>query len=133
MPYPPDQRKAELRANPQLATNGGDANFLFTVAYLNEFLKEPRYHTIQKLENAIAHYQSVRDVFNLLQNTAKLDTVLIWGSLRCAYIEFYRRIGSLYEDYAIEKNGDVDEYVQAEQLIYKLSANVLQTVTERKA
>ena len=37
-----------------------------------------------------------------------------------AFLEFYRRIGVMYEDFAIEKNGDVVEYGEAEDCINEL-------------
>ena len=34
-----------------------------------------------------------------------------------AFLEFYRRIGSYYEDLAIEKNGDLEEYQKAQDFL----------------
>lgn len=126
MPYLPESRKKELKANPILAITEGDCTYLFTLKYIEEFLKEPRYHTIQRIGNPIANFQSVRDLYKRLHTEAKVPELILWGSLSLAFAEFYRRIGVLYEDYAIEKNGDVEEYLQAEQLIYSLSSNGVQ-------
>ena len=51
MPYLKSDLKA-LLTDPLQAKNDGDYNFLYTVAYLKEFLREPRYVTIAKIRKA---------------------------------------------------------------------------------
>lgn len=70
---------------------GGVINYCFSriLADCYDFDSNPRYH---KLERAI-------------------------GNVECIKLEIYRRIGAVYEDRAIKKNGDIPEYDIFEQLM----------------
>lgn len=131
MPYLPQERRIFLRDNPQLANTEGDLNYLFTLKYLDEFIKEPRYHTLARLKTPLL-FKPIQELYSLYTKRGSgftLNQVVM--AMEVAYIEFYRRIGSLYEEYAMEKNGDLDEYLQAEQLIHKLASNGTQASSQR--
>jgi len=122
MPYLSDDRKAILTTDVMQAKEEGDYNYLYSVAYLKEFLKEPRYKTIAKIRRAsmVPHtYESVGDIEDRLVflGVPEIDREV---ARDLAFLEFYNRIGRMYEDFAIEKNGDVKEYPEAEDCINEL-------------
>jgi hypothetical protein len=90
MPYIAEERRADLDPHVsevisilrKLGWNEGDLNYTISRLVGAAFEEEPRYHTIAR-------------VTGVLKNVAD---------------EFYRRIAGPYEDFAIEKNGDVGEF-----------------------
>ena len=82
MPYIKDEQKEEMwiTFDGRIPNSAGELNYCFT-AILNEYLKK-------KGES----YQTYNDIVGALEN---------------AKLEIYRRKISLYEDKAIERNGDV--------------------------
>jgi hypothetical protein len=71
----------------RLRTGGncpGDLNYVISRLVGAQWIDEPRYKTIAK-------------VVGVLTNVTQ---------------EFYRRIAGPYEDKAIEKNGDINEYIE---------------------
>jgi len=122
MPYLTEDKKKILDTDSMQAKDEGDYNYLFTVAYLKEFLKEPRYKTIAKIRRAslAPHtFDSVGDIEDRLVflGVPEIDREV---ARDLAFLEFYRRIGVMYEDFAIEKNGDVKEYMDAEDYVNDL-------------
>jgi hypothetical protein len=117
MPYLNDERKAILDLDPMQAKDAGDYNYLYTISYLKEFIKEPRYKTIAKINSGwLPLIMAVSDTLSHLGLTSTEQ-----GEVRrIAFLEFYHRIGRLYEDYAIEKNGDVKEFAEAEEVVNDL-------------
>lgn len=122
MPYLKSDIKEILNADPMQAKNAGDYNYLYTVAYIKEFLKEPRYVTIAAIREASiapVHLDSVEEVESYLRELG-VSVIEREVARDLAFLEFYHRIGRQYEDFAIEKNGDVKEYAEAEDCINEL-------------
>lgn len=120
MPYLTDKRRKEIFENLKTASGEGDWNFLYTLDYLREWLKpdNQRYHTIHRIKKA-----SISLTSDLTEGT---DTLLIGLGVSfkdiitaraAAYDEFRRRVVDPYEEYCIAKNGDIDEYQQADMLL----------------
>lgn len=129
MPHLEFKRKQELRANPKLANSPGDYNFLYTVAYLQHWLKEgnQRYAQIHKIRLSSMQPATIEEV-KKVEDTLTLQQVNIMDRIVArdlAFREFERLIVTPYEDYCIFKNGIVEEYLLAIQtqnkLIEKLS------------
>ena len=121
MPYLPTGRKKELLVEPQRAKEPGDFNYLFSQAMLKHWLKpeHQRYKTIHQLRKSVVNpaiVDEVDDIDNLLVvlGVPQLDRET---ARELAFLEFYRRIGSYYEDLAIEKNGDLEEYQKAQDFL----------------
>jgi hypothetical protein len=122
MPYLPEDRKSELDKDPMKANGVGDYNYLYSVAYLNEFLKNPRYATIDLIREASIIPNKSILVGDVEDNLKYLGTTALERAVArdLAFMEFYRRIGTRYEEFAIVKNGDLKEYQQAEDLVDEL-------------
>jgi hypothetical protein len=110
MPYLTEERKRFLDLNPDKAYEVGDCNYLFTLGLIHEWNKEPRYKTIHRLKKACYSDSTASTAVFAIEarlrgtNVDKLD---IETAKQLAFDEFYRRIGSKYEDKKIEENGDV--------------------------
>jgi len=109
MPYLTDQRKKLLSEDPLQATEPGDWNYLYTQAYLHVFAREPKYETIYRLNTFPFEYPEVVDVATTLHNNG-VSAIERHGAMEVAYDEFYRRVGGIYEDECIARNGDLKEY-----------------------
>lgn len=122
MPYLKSDIKEILDCDPMQAKNAGDYNYLYTIAYLKEFLKNPRYITIASIREASISPRMVESVAALEENLRELGVSVLEREVarELAFMEFYRRIGVMYEEFAIEKNGDVKEYLEAEELVNEL-------------
>lgn len=98
----------------------GDLNYLITLDILEDFAKEPRYHTIHNIYkkyilnwNDYIFYntpwvQNVKDNFQIDDFNAACSL---------AYDEFSSRVVRKYEDLCIKKNGDVDKYKEVLAMI----------------
>ena len=121
MPYLPEGRKKEVGSEPKRANTDVDFNYLYTREYLREFIANPSYATIAKIQKAALRPRKIESVFHL----DNLLTVLgVTADDReaarlLAYAEFYARIGRKYEDQSIAHNGDLVEYAEAERAIAK--------------
>jgi hypothetical protein len=122
MPYVTQNRRDLLKDKPWEAENVGDYNYLFTLAYLAEWLKDgnQRYHTIHSIKASSIVPDvlvEVKEVDRILQDigVSILDRQV---ARELAFHEFYRRIGCEYEDFAVEKNGDVKQYEEAIDKLY---------------
>jgi hypothetical protein len=119
MPYVLDKIKILLNTNIVKAKEDGDYNYLYEVAYLREFIREPRYKTIALIRKASiepGQLPAVNEIEKALLSlyVPELDLKV---ARDLAFFEFYRRTASIYEDFAIEKNGDLVEFQAAEALI----------------
>lgn len=120
MPYLPETRKTELKADPTKASEPGDFNYLFTLCYLEYWLKpgNQRYATIHRIKT-----DAELEIGDISENI----TGGLWATClpiqdmraakRAAYDEFRRRVVEPYEEYCIAKNGDIDLYEQADLLL----------------
>ena len=124
MPHLPEDRKKLLREFPKAANCEGDFNFLYTVAYLQHWLKEgnQRYAQIHKIRKASmqpAEIEEVKKVEDILtvQNVPIMDRIV---ARDLAYGEFKRLVADPYEAYCIRKNGPVEEYDVAVRKIQDL-------------
>lgn len=121
MPYLPSTRKEQLDADPKIANTPGDFNYLFTVCYLKEWLKDgnQRYHTIDRIKAASELPLSplTENLERLIQSHCPVTGYAISTAKKAAYDEFRRRVVDPYEEFCIVKNGDIKEYEQAEQLL----------------
>lgn len=122
MPHLPKDRKDALRENPKIANCEGDYNFLYTVAYLQHWLKEgnQRYKTIHELRKASIQPLTIDEVGRVetaLTEVPMLDRIV---ARDLAFREFERLVVTHYEDYCTFKNGIVEEYLSAIQIQNKL-------------
>lgn len=119
MPYLKTGRKREVASEPQRANTDGDFNYLYTRAYLKAFTANPSYGTIALLAKAAIDPKK----HDLVERIDDLLTLLLVSDLDrkaarlLAYLEFYARIGRMYEKQCIIANGDLEEYKAAEQAI----------------
>ncbi len=118
MPYLKQEDKERLNNNPMAARNVGDYNYLFTLAYIAVWKKAPMYSTIHELRKASINPGLIQDVVDV---EGQLNSLGVSFEDRQAarylsFLEFYRRVGSKYEDQKIEENGDVYAGVVPEAL-----------------
>ena len=67
----------------QLGSNAGDLNYTISRLVGFQFNEKPKYVSI----------------------------CMVMGTLLCVALEFYRRKAGPYEDKAVKKNGDIEEYM----------------------
>lgn len=58
-----------------------------------------------------ANYAMSRIASGVLGGPRYADIAKVIGAFECAKLEFYRRVASKLEDRAIQRNGDIKEYV----------------------
>jgi hypothetical protein len=123
MPYVDSSRRDILKDDPLKANTVGDYNYLFTLAYLKVWLKEgnQRYKTIDALRRASIFPETMPEVMQVTEDLVAIGVPFVDLAIArdLAFLEFYRRIGVDYEDIAIDKNGDLPEYQQAQDLIFE--------------
>lgn len=119
MPYLKTGRKRELMLEKKRANTDGDYNYLYTREYLKVFIAKPEYATIALLAKAAVTGRRVDGVEQLEDLLTMLGVPLLdrQAARLLAYVEFYTRIGRLYEQNCITSNGDLDEYAEAERAI----------------
>jgi hypothetical protein len=93
------------------------------LAYLKVWLKEgnQRYKTIDALRRASIFPETLPEVKQVTEDLVAIGVPFVDLAIArdLAFLEFYRRIGMDYEDIAIDKNGDLPEYQQAQDLIFE--------------
>ena len=123
MPYVDQNRRDILKDDPLKANSVGDYNYLFTLAYLKVWLKEgnQRYKTIDALRRASIFPETMPEVKQVTEDLVAIGVPFMDLTIArdLAFLEFYRRIGIDYEDITIDKNGDLPEYQQAQDLIFE--------------
>jgi hypothetical protein len=123
MPYVDQNRRDILKDDPLKANSVGDYNYLFTLAYLKVWLKEgnQRYKTIDALRRASIFPETMPEVKQVTEDLVAIGVPFMDLAIArdLAFLEFYRRIGIDYEDITIDKNGDLPEYQQAQDLIFE--------------
>ena len=121
MPYIEQIARDRLSRDGQYPTTPGEVNYLVSVMIANHVRRHPdglRYHVIN---DVIAQLETVihgngraalekdslaHEIIGMLQ-LVRLPVLQVVGAVRCAQMEFYRRVAAPYEDAAIKKNGDV--------------------------
>lgn len=137
MPYVGEKREAELLADPKVANCVGDYNALYTIAYLTAYIREPKYATIHLIRKSSMQPQYVAEVKDLddlltVQLVPILDRIV---ARDLAFTEFYDRIGRPHENLAKRKNGDLQKYKEADEVLQKKALELVQTlgsVAEKK-
>lgn len=121
MPYLKLGRKKELMTEPKRASTDGDFNYLYTRAYLKTFTANPSYATIALIAKTSMTGRGIKEVEDLDWDlrTRFVPDLDVQTARFVAYVEFYARIGRLYEQYCITANGDLEEYKEAELAIQK--------------
>lgn len=115
MPYLNEGRKKELLTEPQRANTDGDYNFLFTQEYLKVFNANPSYATIALIKKASIRPEAIASVDHL-ERTLMFNGVISIDRIAArelAFLEFYHRVGYIYELRARENNGDLASYQEA--------------------
>lgn len=122
MPYLSENRKKELTTFPERANTPGDYNYLYTVAILTIWNANPRYTTIDLLEDQIEEStlpEIIRVTHELLN--IGIPEKKYKKAYRLAYKEFYLRIGQHYEREKRNENGDLIEYEAAMKHLNEMS------------
>jgi hypothetical protein len=126
MPYIDQARRDILKDDPLKANTPGDFNYLYTLAYLKVWLKEgnQRYKTVDALRRASIFPETMPEVKQVTEDLVAIGVPFVDLAIArdLAFLEFYRRIGVDYEDIAIDRNGDLPEYEQAQNLIFEAYA-----------
>lgn len=126
MPYIPRSDRNILKDETIHTDSVGDYNYLFTLAYLKIWLKEgnQRYKTVHALRKASIFPETIDEVRQVNERLAQTGVPLVDLAVArdLAFLEFYRRVGADYEDIAIDKNGDLPEFEQAQELIFQAYA-----------
>lgn len=101
MPYIKEVKRRQALDSGDLPRDAGEANYVITTQWIIPvWLASPCYDTVQKL--ATEYLYTTR---NSLWQTISQE---VFNTARAlAYLEFYRRVGALYEDQKIKENGDV--------------------------
>ncbi len=131
MPYVGEERERQLIADPKVANCAGDYNALFTIAYLTAYIRDPKYHTIHNIRKASIQPQyilEVKDVEDLLtvQGVPMLDRIV---ARDLAMVEFYDRVGRPHENIARRKNGDIQKYKEAGEVLHQKALELVQSET----
>lgn len=108
MPYLSPKRIEELKGAWKDLTPG-DLNYLFTELLIKKWRENPRYATIHALRTASVHPEVDNDFWDLRATFIEhgLSVVDIRIASDLAFMEFYRRVASEYEDKKAVDNGDV--------------------------
>jgi hypothetical protein len=107
VPYIKDSRRKAILAG-DAPKDLGELNFYMTIEIIQRWESLPRYETIHSL---------FKDFFSLTANNEFIRSFLmtnrsfspgdVHDAARLAWLEFYRRVGSKYEDLKAQENGDV--------------------------
>lgn len=128
MPHLPFNEKEILRHDPKSASTPGDYNFLYTVAYLQHWLKEgnQRYPQVHKIRKASMQPQTIPEV-KAVEDMLTLQQVDIMDRIVArdlAFKEFERLVVGNYETYCQKRNGTVEEYELALKLQNDLDGKI---------
>jgi len=116
MPYLIEERKKALNQGNRHNLNEGDANYLYTQFFLKRWKLESTYKQIHFFKKLAAHPSfdtEFQEIDHSIRLTGMLDSDR-QAARELAFLEFYRRVGSKYEDKKIELNGDVYPNFQEE-------------------
>lgn len=117
MPYIENSRRDRIKLGLESPFTAGDLNYLYTLNMLAELRKNLEYATFDRILGKVLNSAPAYHIPNLP------DHLYPWEVRKraewLAFLEFYRRVGIYYEDLCIEKNGDLEEYEQMNELISK--------------
>ncbi len=106
MPHIADSTKVNLRETKR-PVKEGDLCFLFSDAALKEYNKEPRWASIHKIRIALMHpYHTDWSHLVIQEYMTGWSKIDIEAAADLAFLEFYRIVGSKYEDGMILQNGN---------------------------
>lgn len=130
MPYVNETREAELIKDAKVANCAGDYNALFTMAYLKEYIANPKYQAIHDIRKAVYQPQTsvaVMEVEAVLTqlNISMIDRIV---ARDLAFVEFYDRVGRQHENLAKRKNGDLQLYKEAEKVLHAKALELVQAM-----
>lgn len=113
MPQITRTRRAMIDLDVTEVMTMGELCYAYTKILIDEFNKEPRWTTIHRLRRGI-NLPSMDNMFGPLEGA--LRSRFTHGDLvaarELAFLEFYRRVGSAYEDNRAAENGDLFERVK---------------------
>lgn len=126
MPYLTIADRENLPANP------GSLNYMITRILLKTFIEHPKYETIHVLKRDFVTFPKDNPLLNKMRSDyAAFFTVSdINAAAALAYDEFYRRVGSAYEEHKRIVNTDLPEYEEAMTLIKQLGTPAAPVVQE---
>lgn len=109
MPYLTEDRKEYLKGAWTEGVKGGDINYLFTLLLIKKWQAKPCYQTIHDLKLTIMQMAADDEFWDLRATLLEHGVALIEinAAAELAYLEFYRRVASEYEDFKASSNGDV--------------------------
>lgn len=113
MPYIPKERREGLKNATLTPETVGELNYLITTRILAEFIANPCYKTIHKLAKQYLDGSNLANVPFLPDHL--VNEVATAKSL--AFLEFYRRVGAIYEYHCSDNNGDLPEYQEALEVV----------------
>lgn len=121
MPYLKRGRKKEIMVDRKNANTDGDFNYLYSREYLKYFIANVSYAAIARIAKSAIKPQKIEGVEQLEDLLTFLGVPEIDRQVArmLAYLEFYERVGRLYEDHCIAVNGDLEEYEEAQRAIIR--------------
>lgn len=107
MPYIKQLRRKAL-VNGDLPMTVGELNYLVTLELIGRWEENPAYDTIAQLHLEFFLQETpcpfLRDLAVL---NPRFTRYQVSSAAQLAYLEFYRRVGSRYEDLRAQENGDM--------------------------
>jgi len=115
MPYTEIEAREDVDHSILMITTEGDLNYYITTKILDTWNKEPRYKTIHYLYKVMITSPKDSPLLAMLRRELadRFDVADIYTAGALAFLEFYRRVGSTYEDVKRVKNGDLPGYTVA--------------------
>lgn len=108
MPHIKKDEQVQLYGTDVQATREGHLCYLFSMWALDTYKEEPRWSTIHKIRVALRnpfHTEGTHAIIRRQMGAWQKSDIETAADL--AFVEFYRRVGALYEDGMIQQNGDV--------------------------
>jgi hypothetical protein len=91
----------------------GDMCYAYTKVLIDEFNNEPRWATIHRLRAELYDPPVTSKLYTVEQIMSTKFTLLDRRTARdLAFLEFYRRVGAVYEDNRASENGDLFERIK---------------------
>jgi len=115
MPYTAAEDRAAVDTRVSNIVTEGDLNYYITTKILDVWNEEPKYKTIHYLHKVMITSPKDSPLLAMLRRELadRFDAADIYTAGNLAFLEFYRRVGSTYEDVKRVKNGDLPGYVLA--------------------
>lgn len=111
MPYIKETRRKAILGG-ETPKDVGELNFLMTVEILRRWESLPRYQTIHEMFHDFFEFPAGNQfIVNFTRLNRQFTPGDVYAAAKLAYLEFYRRVGSKYEDMKAQENGDIYKYV----------------------